>query len=381
MISAATLRHDAFKAPAPTRALFPEFPPVDWADGDTVLNATPSKSGEMDIWGAIRPGSRIEGTPYVAVRPIGQGGMGDVFEVEHTALGKHFALKMLRPSHLRRPDLAARMRDEARTLAALRHPNLVEVFDLGSTPDGRVYFTMEMLAGRDLRRELRRLGSLSVPAALNLVAQALDGLQAAHEAGIVHRDIKLDNLFLCDDGSLKILDFGIAKQARRRSSVTGHGVLGTARTMAPEQHASGSVDARTDIYAAGLVLYELVAGRGPFDEVRGQEQAMRFAHCERRPPPPSTFAPQEVPAPVEEAILKAIEKRPERRFQSAAEMAATLRDCLADASKNAVKMPSPTLVSPPGIDAALWPRRLLHRATGALDSIRGRIFPLRLNVP
>ncbi|MCK6587371.1 MAG: protein kinase, partial [Polyangiaceae bacterium] len=160
-----------------------------------------------------------------------------------------------------------------------------------------------------------------------------------------------------------------------------HGVLGTARTMAPEQHASGSVDARTDIYAAGLVLYELVAGRGPFDEVRGQEQAMRFAHCERRPPPPSTFAPQEVPAPVEEAILKAIEKRPERRFQSAAEMAATLRDCLADASKNAVKMPSPTLVSPPGIDAALWPRRLLHRATGALDSIRGRIFPLRLNVP
>jgi serine/threonine protein kinase len=326
--------------------------------------------------------------------------MGEVYEVEHAALGRHFAVKLLHRSHLRRPDLAVRMREEARTLAALRHRNLVEVFDLGSTRDGRVYFAMEMLTGQDLRRELRCLGVLSVPAALDLVAQALDGLELVHGAGVIHRDIKLENLFLCADGSLKILDFGIAK--RGGFSVTGHGVLGTARSMAPEQHASGLVDARTDIYGMGLVLYELVAGRGPFDELRGRDHAMRYAHCERRPPPPSTFAPQEVPKLVEEAILKAIAKRPEQRFQSAAEMAAVLRDLrdLRDLREEASKTESsagaaslPSLQNALGIAAAVqplmaaatafWSRRraVLPGVAEAFGSVRGRIFPLRLKVP
>lgn len=345
--------------------------------GDPAASASPpSKSGEIDAASGLWPGSRLEGTPYIVVRSIGHGGMGEVYEVEHVALGRHFAVKLLHRSHLGRPDLLARMREEARTLAALQHRNLVEVFDLGSTRDGRVYFAMELLEGRDLRRELRRLGVLSVPAALSLVAQVLDGLEVVHGAGIVHRDIKLDNLFLCDDGSLKILDFGIAKRDRRGSPVTGHGILGTARSMAPEQHANGIVDARTDIYAAGLVLYELIAGRGPFDEVRGREHAMRYAHCERRPPPPSTVAPQEVPKDVEEAILKAIAKRPDHRFQSAAEMAAVLRDLLAGTSK------TESAASPsrrPQAAPALW--SWLASAAEALGSVGGRIFPFRLNVP
>jgi serine/threonine protein kinase len=319
------------------------------------------------------------------VGPLGCGGMGEVYEVEHAALGRHFAVKLLHRSHLRRPDLAVRMREEARTLAALRHRNLVEVFDLGSTRDGRVYFAMEMLAGQDLRRELRRLGVLSVPAALDLVAQALDGLEVVHRAGVIHRDIKLENLFLCADGSLKILDFGIAK--RGGFSVTGHGVLGTARSMAPEQHASGMVDARTDIYGMGLVLYELVAGRGPFDELRGRDHAMRYAHCERRPPPPSTFAPQEVPRLVEEAILKAIAKRPEQRFQSAAEMAAVLRDLKTESSAasrvlapNALGIAAQPLMA---AAAAFWSRRcaIVPSVAEAFGSVRGRIFPLRLKEP
>jgi serine/threonine protein kinase len=333
----------------------------------------------------------------VVVRLLGRGGMGEVYEVEHAALGRHFAAKLLHRAHVRRPDLAVRMREEARTLAALRHRSLVEVFDLGSTLDGRAYFTMELLEGRDLRRELARVGVFSVPAALGVVAQALEGLEVVHRAGVVHRDIKLENLFLCDDGGLKILDFGISKLVHRGSSFTGHGVLGTARFMAPEQHASRDVDARADIYAAGLVLYELVAGRGPFDEVRGRDQAMRYAHCDRRPPDPSSFAPQDLPRGVEEAILKAIAKRPEQRFQSAAEMAAVLRDLRAEAikpegassrsqvsktkNKNSKTLRGIGAVMKPLMDSAsaLWSRRFeaigpSWRA-GALDP--ARIFPFR----
>lgn len=275
---------------------------------------------------APRPGDRLPGTPFVVVGLLGQGGMGEVFEVEHADLGRRFALKMLHLHHLGRRDLEARMREEARALAALRHPNLIDVFDLGMTSDGRLYFAMEALRGRDLRRELSRFGVLAVPAALGLMAQALDGLEAAHRAGIVHRDIKLENLFLCEDGSLKILDFGIAKFRRGAAGMTCHGrAIGTLRCMAPEQHASGDVDARTDTYAAGIALYELIAGRGPFDEMRGSDHAMRFAHCDRPPPRPSQVAPQLVPPGVEEAILRALAKDPSERFQSAAEMASALR--------------------------------------------------------
>jgi serine/threonine protein kinase len=275
---------------------------------------------------APRPGDRFPGTPFVVVGLLGQGGMGEVFEVEHAQLGRRFALKMLHLHHLGRRDLEARMREEARALAGLRHPNVVDVFDLGMTSDGRLYFAMEALRGRDLRRELGRFGVLAVPAALGLMAQALDGLEAAHRAGVVHRDIKLENLFLCEDGSLKILDFGIAKFTRGAAPVTYHGrAIGTLRCMAPEQHAGGAVDARTDTYAAGIALYELIAGRGPFEDMRGSDHAMRFAHCERPPPPPSKVAPQLVPPGVEEVILRALAKAPGERFQSAAEMAVALR--------------------------------------------------------
>jgi serine/threonine protein kinase len=255
--------------------------------------------------------------------------MGEVYEVEHADLGRRFAVKLLHTAHRGRADLAARMRDEARSIGRLRHRNLVEVLDLGVTADDRPYFTMELLQGRDLRAELERLGVIAVPTALALAAQALDGLGEAHAAGIVHRDIKLENLFLCDDGALKVLDFGVARGPRGSAWRTAAGaVVGTPRTMAPEQHASGPMDQRADLYSVGLALYEMVAGRGPFDELRGQANALRFAHCERCPPPPSRFAPQPIPPEVEHLILRALEKSPERRFPSAAEMASEIHRIL-----------------------------------------------------
>ncbi len=242
-----------------------------------------------DAWPlrALGEGEPLAGTPYVVLRLLGQGGMGEVYEVEHRALGRRFAVKVLHRSHAGRSDLSARLRAEARSIARLRHPGLPGVFDLGVTDGGRPYFAMELLEGRDLRTELARLGVVAVPTALDLVLQALSALSLAHAAGIVHRDLKLENLFLCDDGTLKVLDFGVAKLLHAGASMTApDAVIGTPRTMAPEQCAAQPIDPRADIYAMGLVLYELVAGRGPFDELRGRGDALRFAHCEREPPPP-----------------------------------------------------------------------------------------------
>ncbi|XXY16089.1 serine/threonine-protein kinase [Sorangium sp. So ce216] len=283
-------------------------------------------SGDARRHRALVEGEPLAGTPYAVVRLLGQGGMGEVYEVEHLELGRRFAVKLLHRCHAGRLDLSARMRVEARSIARLRHRSLPQVFDLGATEGGRPYFAMELLEGSDLRTELARLGVVAVPTALGLVLQALSALSLAHAAGIVHRDLKLENLFLCDDGTLKVLDFGVAKLLHDGASLTApDAVVGTPRTMSPEQCAAQPIDPRADIYAMGLVLYELVAGRGPFDELRGRRDALRLAHCEREPPPPSRLAPQPIPAALERLILRAIAKAPEHRFQTAADMEAAVR--------------------------------------------------------
>ncbi|AUX47413.1 protein kinase [Sorangium cellulosum] len=297
-------------------------------------------------------GASLPGTPYVVVRLLGQGGMGEVYEVEHRELGRRFAVKVLHRSHAGRRDLAARLCDEARAIARLRHRSLPEVFDLGATAEGRAYFAMELLEGRDLRVELARLGVVAIPTALGLVQQALSALSLAHAEGIVHRDLKLENLFLCDDGTLKVLDFGVAKLLHAGASLTApDAVVGTPRTMSPEQCAALPIDPRADIYAMGLVLYELVAGRGPFDELRGKRDALRFAHCEREPPPPSRLAPQPIPPALERLILRAIAKAPEHRFQTAADMEAAVRRLLGARGGAAPAAPAREL-TPTASDAA-----------------------------
>ncbi len=280
---------------------------------------------------AQRHGEALAGTPYLVLRRIGQGGMGEIYEAEHAELGRRAALKVLHQRHHGRADLAARLREEARLLARLEHPNLVQVFDLGVTGDGRPWFAMPLLRGRDLRDELARAGCLPATVAAALAVQALDGLAAAHAAGFVHRDVKLENLFLEEDGTLKVLDFGVAKIVDAGAWRTQPGASpGTPRSMAPEQCAGGAVDGRANLYAVGLALYELTAGRGPFDELRGNNHALRFAHCERRPAAPSALAPRPIPPALEGIVARALAKSPADRFQTAAEMAAALRRFLGD---------------------------------------------------
>jgi serine/threonine protein kinase len=284
-------------------------------------------------------GQRVRG--YLIVRCVGQGGMGEVYEVEHRALGRRCVLKMLHRKHAARADLAEQMRLEARVLASIHHENLVEVYDLGTSEDGRPYFVMELLRGNDLRRELGRLGPLAVPSALALTGQALLGLAAAHGAGVVHGDVKLDNLLLCEDGALRVLDFGLGVGQRAQRAAGPLCVAGTPRTMAPEQCRGETIDARTDVYGVGLVLYELIAGRGPFDDLRGDLLALRRAQLEREPAPPSRLAPQRVSPSVDEAVLRAIAKDPAERFQSAREMLDALLSLRGERRRRSGAPPAP----------------------------------------
>ena len=281
--------------------------------------------------------------------------MGEVFEAEHVALKKRVVVKLLHARHGHQPQILDRMRVEAQALALVRHPNLVEVSDFGHTSDGRAFFVMERLYGRTLREELDARGALPPLEAIDLGRQLLAGLGAAHAAGLVHRDVKLDNVFLCAPGGsfhsspagnnnnnnnntkntrvLKLLDFGLAKvvgagQPERPLAPlaipTDEGVmLGTPRFFSPEQALGRAVDARADIYSTGALLYAMVTGRAPFDHYTALYELAQ-AHAAEAPEPPSRYAKQPIPPELERVILKALEKRPEDRFQTATELATAL---------------------------------------------------------
>ncbi len=282
------------------------------------------------------PATLLDGTPYRFIAPLGRGAMGDVVEAEHVALGKRVVVKLLQERHANRADYVDRMRIEAQALAKIIHPNLVQVTDFGQTPHGRTFLVMERLRGRNLREELDQRKFLPVLEAMNIVRQSLQGLAAAHDAGIVHRDVKLENLFLCEPTSnrrvVKVLDFGVAKVIGVTGEntplplafPTAEGVaMGTPRYFSPEQARGREVDWRTDVYAAGIVLYTLVTGRGPFDHHTTLLELTR-AHAFEQPEAPSRIAAQFVPPELDAAIAKALAKEPLDRFPTAFSFAVEL---------------------------------------------------------
>jgi serine/threonine protein kinase len=350
----------------------------------------------------------LEGTAYRAIAPLGGGAMGEVFEAEHIALGKRVVVKLMRERHLGRPDLVDRMRIEAQALAKISHPNLVQVTDFGQTAVGRTFLVMERLLGRTLRAELEERRELPVLEAIDVVRQALSGLFAAHAAGVVHRDVKLDNLFLCDavEGrrALKVLDFGLAKVIGAAGDVTpaplafptAEGVaMGTPKYFSPEQARGLPVDPRTDVYAAGAVLYTLLAGRGPFDQHTTLLELAR-AHAFEAPEPPSRWASQVVPHEVDAAVMKALAKAPEDRFTSASAFAAELERIARDLTRAGAKeswdpadvmlgVPSIRLAAavhkgstpPPGRVATVPPGRITTPPPGRVATVPpGRISTL-----
>jgi len=270
---------------------------------------------------------------YRVTELIGEGGMGVVYLAEHPAIGRRAAVKILRPGLTDNPEILKRFFNEARAANAIRHPGIVEVFDCGTLPSGVSYIVMELLEGENLAARLRRAARMRHPDARRIAAQTASALAAAHAAGIVHRDLKPDNLYLVPDDRdaalemVKVLDFGIAKLGQQGSNVSSvrtrtGSVMGTPAYMSPEQcRGTREIDHRTDIYALGVILYEMVCGRPPFvSEGFGE---MVHLHIAAPPPPPRTIEPS-VPEDLERLILWCLAKEPDDRVQTMTDVHAAL---------------------------------------------------------
>ncbi len=310
-----------------------------------------------------RDGTRLVGEQVLDGRyrlfgKVGEGAMGEVFQGEHIHLHRRVAVKILRRHIAYQPEAIARLEREAQATSQLGHPNIVNVLDFGRTDDGSVYLVMEWLDGEDLDAYLSR-SAVDLATALAIVTQAAAGIAEAHDHGVIHRDLKPANLFITRDraGALrvKILDFGIAKLAIEQTQLTGTGVLiGTPNYMAPEQALGDPTDARSDIYALGVILYELLTGVVPF---QGDSPiAVLHQHTSRLPVVPSTVARDRgITADVDLIVMRCLEKRPADRF-------ATGHDLIA-AIQAARLHPEPVTAPPPMVlDAADGDDELLASA-------------------
>jgi serine/threonine-protein kinase len=299
------------------------------------------------------------------VRLLGRGGMGTVYLAEHPAIGSKVAVKFLHESLAQNPQVVARFYDEARAVNLIGHENIVAIYDLNLLPPSRYYFVMEYLEGETLSAAVRA-HHLELPAALEVLLQLCDALQCAHERGVVHRDLKPDNVFLVTRGGrphfVKLVDFGIAKL--RDASATSGGrtsaglIVGTPEYMAPEQCDDGAIDARTDVYALGVMAFELLAGRLPFQGKTVTQ--LLLAHLQQKPPPLSQFV-KGVDPELEGAIMKALAKAPGERHADMARFADALRPVRArlgaGRAPEVTTAPSPAVVPapPPSPGAAIAP--------------------------
>ncbi|HET6482440.1 MAG TPA: protein kinase [Actinoplanes sp.] len=260
------------------------------------------------------------GNRYRLDERIATGGMGDVWRGTDVVLGRVIAVKVLRTAMMSDPEFAARFYGEARMMAAFRHPGVVEVYDYAGaaesgSEDGVAYLVMAYVEGEPLSTRVKQ-GPMPVTEVMSIVAQAADALHAAHENGTVHRDVKPGNLIVKPNGTVVLVDFGVARSAAVTSVTAVNAIVGTALYMAPEQVAKGNVSAATDIYALGAVAYHCIAGEPPFDGDNALQVALR--HLEDEPEP----LPDDVPLEVRELIQRAMAKQPGDRFETAAAFAA-----------------------------------------------------------
>ncbi|NRA35902.1 MAG: serine/threonine protein kinase [Polyangiaceae bacterium] len=277
---------------------------------------------------------------YRVIKQLGEGGMGQVYLAEHEAIEKKIALKVLRPEYTAKEDIVTRFQQEAISASRIKHPNVLDVFDFGKLDNGAAFLAMEFLKGNDVADELIEKGALPPERCIHILTQICRALAAAHEAGVVHRDMKPDNVFLQRTGDgeeiVKIVDFGIAQlksneepetpggPKRRRLTKTGM-IFGTPEYMAPEQAAGKKADLRVDVYACGIILYEMLTCCVPFT---GETfMAVLAAHLNDPPPPMVQMKTDlQISAELTAVVERALVKSPDERFQNMAEFAAALLD-------------------------------------------------------
>src|SRR5256884_2255976 len=256
-------------------------------------------------------GGTTLGGRYKLDERIAGGGMGDVWRGTYEVLGRTVAVKILLPALLEEPGFAERFRGEARTMATINHPGVVDVYDYGSE-NATAFLVMEYVEGDALSRTLSRVGRLTPARTMALVAQAADALHAAHDKGIVHRDVKPGNLLVRPNGTLVLTDFGIARSALVGQLTQAGSVLGTASYISPEQAAGRVATPLSDVYSLGVVTYQCLAGQRPFEGENPVEIAMR--HVRDAPPP----LPADTPPAVRGIVERAMAKDPAARFPNAA---------------------------------------------------------------
>jgi serine/threonine-protein kinase len=324
---------------------------------------------------------RVLAERYRIVRLLGSGGMGSVYRAEHVHMKKPVAVKILHRHMTTNAEVVARFEREAVAAGRIEHPNVAAATDFGKLEDGSFYLALEYVEGKSLGDVLER-EKLGPYRALVIARQITDALAAAHAAGIVHRDLKPDNVLLVERDGLadfvKVLDFGIAKlhldEGSGHKPLTQIGtIFGTPQYMSPEQGQGKPVDGRSDLYALGVILYEMLAGKLPFD---ADDLVVLITRQVTEPPPP---LPETIPAPVRALVLELLEKKPEARVQSAQELAARIDELLGELAVSARTPSGSRLV--PGASVKQDERRVsaartVHAVTGRAGSFGDRIGPL-----
>lgn len=269
---------------------------------------------------------------YEILAKIGTGGMADVYKAKDHKLNRFVAVKVLKPEFREDATFVQKFRSEAQAAAGLTHPNIVNVFDVGDD-DGVYYIVMELIEGITLKEYITKKGKLSVKEATSIAIQVSMGLEAAHNHGIVHRDVKPQNIIISTDGKVKVTDFGIARAAS--SNTISSNVMGSVHYSSPEQVRGGYSDEKSDIYSLGITLYEMVTGRVPFDG--DTTVAIAIKHLQEEMVPPSIYA-EDLPYSLEQIILKCTQKSVGRRYDRMEEVIADLKHSLIDPQGDFVKI-------------------------------------------
>jgi eukaryotic-like serine/threonine-protein kinase len=304
---------------------------------------------------------------YVVEEPLGRGGMAQVYRATDTVLGRSVAVKVLADHYARDEPTVARFRREAQAAARLNHPGIVAVFDTGSDDDVH-YIVMELVEGRTLADVLAEPGRLQPEEAARIAADVADALAFAHAAGFVHRDVKPGNVMLTAAGAVKVMDFGIARAMSGDTFTQTQSVFGTASYLSPEQARGERVDQRSDVYSLGVVLYEMLAGRRPFEG--DSAVSIAYKHVSEEPAPLGEVAP-EVPPALGAIAERAMAKSPDRRYATAQAMAADLRraaagspGALLEAESTERVDPTATAVLPAAVPVSPGPAELLPARRG-----------------
>lgn len=259
---------------------------------------------------------------YEILSKIGAGGMSDVYKAKDHILGRFVAIKVLKPEFSEDRGFVSKFRTEAQSAAGLEHPNIVNIYDVGSE-EGLYYIVMEYVEGITLKTYIEKKGQLSFKEAVSIAIQVARGIESAHAKQITHRDIKPQNIIISTEGKVKVTDFGIAKAAS--SNTISSDVMGSVHYSSPEQARNGFVDGRSDIYSLGIVMYEMVTGRVPFDG--DTTVAVAIQHLQEEMTPPGNYA-ENLPVSLEKIIVKCAQKNPDRRYQTIEELLDDLRKSL-----------------------------------------------------